>query len=99
MRAKLAAGESLHILDVREPDEFANGHIPGATSIPLGELVNNLSQLQPDHTYYLVCRTGSRSDMACHTLAEHGFANIHNVTPGMSQWTFDIEKTNWRLFL
>lgn len=92
IKAKLAAGEKLHILDVREPDEFANGHIPGAISIPLGELEKTLSQLDPNLTYYLVCRTGSRSDMACHTLADQGFDHIHNVLPGMSQWTWDTQK-------
>ena len=90
--AKLAAGEKIHIIDVREPSEFASGHIPGAISMPLGELEQKLSQLEPDRAYYLVCRTGSRSDMACHKLAERGFGQIMNVTPGMSQWTFEIER-------
>ncbi|WP_338118545.1 rhodanese-like domain-containing protein [Paenibacillus qinlingensis] len=92
--AKLAAGEKLHILDVREPAEFASGHMPGAMSMPLGELEKRLSQLETDRTYYLICRTGSRSDRACHILAERGFPNIKNVTPGMLQWTFDIETKN-----
>ncbi|WP_235549773.1 rhodanese-like domain-containing protein [Paenibacillus sp. Soil766] len=92
IHAKLAAGEELQILDVREPDEFSSGHILGASSIPLGVLEKALSQLDPNLSYYLVCRTGTRSDMACHLLAEQGFNHIQNVLPGMSQWTFDIEK-------
>ncbi|OCT16841.1 hypothetical protein A8709_00535 [Paenibacillus pectinilyticus] len=92
LQAKLAAGEQLHMIDVREPAEYAFGRIPGAVSLPLGELTERLSDLSPDHDYYVICRTGRRSDMACQLLAEHGFGRVTNVTPGMSEWTFEMEK-------
>jgi rhodanese-related sulfurtransferase/TusA-related sulfurtransferase len=92
IQAKVAAGEKLHIIDVREPVEYAFGRIPGALSIPLGDLEDKLNQLDPGDDYYVVCRTGNRSDIACQMLSEKGFKNIRNITPGMSQWAHDVEK-------
>lgn len=92
IQARVDAGEKLNILDVREPAEYAFGRIPGAISLPLGELEGKMNQLDPNNEYYVVCRTGNRSDMACHMLTERGFKRIKNVTPGMSQWDHDVEK-------
>ncbi|MEW9700911.1 sulfurtransferase TusA family protein [Paenibacillus sp. SI8] len=91
LHAKGAAGEKLNILDVREPAEYAFGRIPGSISVPLGELEERMAQLDPDSAYYVVCRAGNRSDMACQMLAERGFKKITNVMPGMSEWVHDIE--------
>jgi len=91
LQSKLAASEGIVILDVREPAEYAFGHIPGAVSIPLGDLEARLSELDPEDSIHVVCRTGSRSDLACHLLAEHGFQRVSNVVPGMSAWTGPIE--------
>lgn len=81
------------ILDVREAAEFAFGHIPGAHSIPMGELQNRLKELDQDKTIYVICRTGMRSDLAAQQLAEAGFRDIYNVLPGMSGYTGDLEKS------
>ncbi|MGG1554414.1 sulfurtransferase TusA family protein [Paenibacillus ferrarius] len=90
--AKLAAGEKLTILDVREPAEFAFGHIPGAYSIPLGNLESRLAALNSQETLYVICRTGTRSDLACLLLAERGYTKLYNVLPGMSQWNGPIQQ-------
>ncbi|WP_409343319.1 sulfurtransferase TusA family protein [Paenibacillus sp. MBLB4367] len=86
LQKKLASGEKLRLIDVREPAEYAFGHIAGAESIPLGELEGKLAELDPQLTYYVVCRTGNRSDEACRLMDEKGFTSVINVTPGMSQW-------------
>lgn len=78
--------DSVVIVDVREPAEYAFGHIPGAVSIPLGELEDRINELPKDKTIYVVCRTGTRSDLAAQKLTEKGFANVWNVVPGMSKW-------------
>ncbi|GGJ10521.1 hypothetical protein GCM10010885_19640 [Alicyclobacillus cellulosilyticus] len=94
--AELAAelGNQPVILDVREPAEYAFGHIPGAKSVPLGELERRLEELRPyaEQVVYVVCRTGHRSDMACQWLSEHGFRHVKNVVPGMSAWTGPVER-------
>lgn len=80
------------VLDVRETAEYAFAHIPNALNIPLGELDARSGELDSSKTIYVVCRTGSRSDLACQQLAAKGF-NVQNVVPGMSDWIFDTEKT------
>ncbi|WP_168120220.1 sulfurtransferase TusA family protein [Paenibacillus sp. HB172176] len=79
-------GEKLFVLDVREPAEYAFGHIPGAVSIPLGELEARWNELSKEDQIYVICRTGTRSDLACRQLAEKGFDKTVNILPGMSEW-------------
>lgn len=79
------------VLDVREPAEYAFSRIPGAKSIPLGELESRMGELNPNDEIYVVCRTGTRSDMACRLLADRGFVSVKNVLPGMTGWTGPTE--------
>lgn len=88
---KLISNESMMILDVRESAEYVFNHIPGAKSIPLGELDMRTSELDPDQELYIVCRTGTRSDIACQLLADKGFKLVYNVLPGMSKWEGPLE--------
>ncbi|REE66744.1 rhodanese-related sulfurtransferase [Paenibacillus taihuensis] len=92
LRKKLSEGEALHIVDVREPAEFAFCRIPGAKSIPLGDLEERIYELDPSQDYVVVCRSGNRSDMACQLLMEKGFINVINAVQGMAVWTGEIEK-------
>lgn len=82
---RLVNGESLRILDVREPAEWAEGHIEGAVHIPLGQLVERLDELDPSKEVYVVCRSGGRSSLACELLMEKGY-NVVNVIGGMNAW-------------
>ncbi|MDQ0060857.1 sulfurtransferase TusA family protein [Paenibacillus harenae] len=82
----------LVVLDVREPAEYAFEHIPGAVSIPLGELEHRMNQeLDSNTAIHVVCRSGNRSDIACQMLSEAGFSKVHNVISGMSGWTGAVE--------
>lgn len=78
--------ESIIILDVREKNEYEEFHIPGAQSIPLGELEKRIQEVAKEKTVYVVCRTGNRSDLAAHTLLKNGYEQVINVIPGMSEW-------------
>lgn len=93
LQEKLASGENLTVLDVRKPAEYAFQRILGAISIPVGELEEKLSQLDQKQVYYVIFRTGNRSDMACQLLSEHGFTNVRNVVPGMSEWKGNLKET------
>ncbi|MBU8908704.1 sulfurtransferase TusA family protein [Desertibacillus haloalkaliphilus] len=92
LQETLAAGENVVVLDVRESAEYAFGHIPGAKSIPLGELEDRATELDKDSKIYVVCRTGSRSDLASQKLTEAGFNDVFNVVPGMSEWSGETSK-------
>lgn len=79
------------IADVREIDEFNEGHIPGAVNAPLSDLENNeFGPLQVDEKYIIICRSGNRSIAASNILTHQGY-DIVNVSEGMSTWTGDIE--------
>ncbi|MEH7303340.1 sulfurtransferase TusA family protein [Neobacillus drentensis] len=91
---KLEGNETVTILDVREPAEYAFGHIPGAINIPLGDLENRFEELNKGDRLHIVCRTGNRSDLAAQQLAGKGFDNVKNVVPGMKDWTGPINKSH-----
>ncbi|MBM7583580.1 rhodanese-related sulfurtransferase/TusA-related sulfurtransferase [Bacillus pakistanensis] len=87
---KLADPDSV-VIDVRESAEYAFRHIPGAVSIPLGELEFRYSEVDKNKNIFVVCRTGNRSDIAAQMLTDKGFPNVTNVVPGMSQWNGEVE--------
>lgn len=91
--SQLETNENALVLDVRESAEYAFHHIPKAKSIPLGELEDRLSELRQDAAIFVICRTGSRSDLAAQKLAAAGFSQVKNVIPGMSEWTGPVEKS------
>lgn len=88
---KLNAGENVDIIDVREDEEVAQGKIPGARHIPLGELPDRLEDIDKDKHHYMVCRSGGRSGKACDFLMEQGYS-VTNMTGGMLSWEDDVEK-------
>ncbi|MDN7242279.1 sulfurtransferase TusA family protein [Planococcus sp. N028] len=85
LKKQLERGDMV-VVDVREPAEYAFGHIEGAVSIPLGELENRIEELNTKKEVVVVCRTGSRSDFAAKLLAEKGFERVRNAVQGMAEW-------------
>jgi rhodanese-related sulfurtransferase len=81
--ADLPAGAFL--LDVREDDEWAAGHAPGAVHVRLRELGARFGELPGDREVYVICRTGHRSAYAAQALAGAGL-NAINVSDGMTGW-------------
>ncbi|MGH2346965.1 MAG: MBL fold metallo-hydrolase, partial [Chloroflexota bacterium] len=74
------------LLDVREPDEFAQGHVPGATSLPQFALAAGINDLPRDSEILVICRGGSRSRRATQFLMQCGFTNVLNVARGTEGW-------------
>lgn len=74
------------LLDVREPDEWAAGHAPGAVHIPLGELVARVGELpQGEGPLAVTCRAGGRSSQAVRWLTQQGY-DVANLDGGMKAW-------------
>lgn len=71
--------EGAYIVDVREKNEFENGHIKGAHNIPLTEIRNRISEVPKDVPVYLHCRSSQRSYYAYTFLRENGYKNIYNI--------------------
>ncbi len=83
------------ILDVREPDEWAQGHIPKATLIPLGQLANRVGELPEGQEIVVVCRSGNRSRQGSEILMQAGFSQVESMSGGMNAWVaagYPIEK-------
>lgn len=80
------------VVDVREPWEYARGHVPGAILIPLAEVPRRMDDI-PDGAV-LVCASGNRSGQACDFLARHGKTGLANLAEGTQGWIrrgLDIE--------
>jgi rhodanese-related sulfurtransferase len=73
------------VIDVREPFEYAGGHVPGAQLIPLGQLTGRVGELPTDQPVYVICASGSRSLAAAGFLRRHG-VDAHSVAGGTGAW-------------
>lgn len=74
------------ILDVREPYEWNEIHIPGATLIPLGELASRLDEIPKDRPIVVVCRSGNRSQQGRDILLSAGFSQVTSMRGGIRAW-------------
>jgi len=79
-------GDKPIVVDVREPWEYAQGHIPGAQLISLGELGRRIQELDAQKPVAVVCATGSRSQSAAALLGREGFGTVYNVVGGTMRW-------------
>lgn len=78
--------QSIPLLDVRMPDEYEEGHVPGAFLIPLPELPERVGELADiEGELLVICKLGGRSAKACEFLATHGLQVI-NVAGGTDAW-------------
>ncbi len=82
------------LIDVRSPAEYAQGHIPGAKSINLYDSTfsEKITKLDKSKNYYLNCKSGARSYMACRSFKKQGFENVWNVSGGIMAWQGKIKK-------
>ncbi|WP_020588541.1 rhodanese-like domain-containing protein [Desulfobacter curvatus] len=78
--------EETTILDVRQPSEYEQKHIPGAVLIPLSELSDRLGELDPEKPTLVYCAIGGRSRVAAQMLAGKGFKKVINVSGGIKAW-------------
>lgn len=75
-----------YILDVRQPEEFEAGHIPGSILIPLDVLETRLSELPKNEKIVVVCRSGNRSATGRDILLNAGFETVTSMAGGMNEW-------------
>lgn len=89
LAARLSEGEKPFLLDVREPNEWAAGHLAGAVHIPVGQLLERLNELPSGRELIVMCKGGGRSALACELLGERGF-DVVNLTGGLTSWTGEL---------
>ncbi len=76
------------LLDVREQNEYATGHVLNSKHIPMGKLKERLGELEKyrERPVVVICRTGQRSASVCAFLGSHGFAQTYNLSGGINAW-------------
>lgn len=79
--------EDTFILDVRTPEEWNEGHVPGATLIPLDQLESRLAELPQGEEIVVICRSGNRSAVGRDILLGAGFESVTSVAGGFNQWS------------
>ncbi len=79
--------EGVFLLDVREPFEWNEGHVPDSTLIPLGELAGRVSELPADQEIMVICRSGNRSATGRDILKEAGLDQVTSVAGGIRAWS------------
>jgi len=82
---RLSAGKPV-LIDVREPHEFAAGHVPRAVNVPLGQVRKRAQEFDPAAETYVICQSGHRSANATKVLVKAGFTDVTNVSGGTSAW-------------
>ena len=80
--------EEAQIIDVRDADEFANGHLPNAKNIPLAKLAERVGEIEKfkDQAILVCCAAGMRSAKGCGELAKLGFTKVNSLHGGVDAW-------------
>jgi rhodanese-related sulfurtransferase len=89
--AKIHRGESMVLLDVREPVEQQVSILAGAVNIPFGQISSRMDELNRDDEIVLYCRTGVRSSRALAILVAAGFTHVRNLRSGINGWARDVD--------
>jgi len=95
VRQRLEAEPVPFLLDVREPWEYQEGHVPGAQLIPLGELEQRVNEVPRDRPILAICHSGQRSLAAAAYLQQLGYTSVTNVDGGTAAWIergFPVDK-------
>jgi adenylyltransferase/sulfurtransferase len=91
LKRKMDAKEDFYLLDVREPNEFKIGRIPGSTLIPLGEVPQRYQEIPRDKEIIVQCKMGGRSAKAAAFLRQQGFKSVKNLKGGILDWSDKID--------
>lgn len=94
LKQRMDNGDTLTIVDVREPHERAIVKFPGAIVIPIGQLARRQNELNPDADTIFICKEGKRSILAINTLREAGYkGRMYNLKDGINTWAAQIDKS------
>ena len=93
LAARLAAGEPLLLLDVREAEELETCRLDGSLHIPLSELSVRLPELDPERPIVCICHHGIRSASAAAALHGLDFDEVYNLTGGVDRWALEVDPT------
>ena len=92
LKQRLDNGDDIQIVDVREDNEIAIAKLPNTIHIPLGQIVNRMSEIDPARETVVHCKMGGRSARAIEALKRSGFTgNLINLAGGITAWSNDVD--------
>ncbi|MCU1267413.1 MAG: Dinucleotide-utilizing enzyme involved in molybdopterin and thiamine biosynthesis family 2 [Acidobacteria bacterium] len=92
LKQRLDNGEDIQIIDVREADEVAIAKIPNAIHIPLGQVINRMTEIDSERETVVHCKMGGRSARAIEALKRSGFSgNLTNLKGGITAWSNEVD--------
>ena len=92
LKQRLDNGEDVQIVDVREANEVAIGRIPNSIHIPLAQILERMSEIDPSRVTVVHCKMGGRSARAIEALQRSGYAgSLSNLTGGIIAWSNDVD--------
>lgn len=91
LAARLENSRDVDLIDVREPNEWRLGHIPGARLVPLGQIPDEIPRLDPARETIVYCKVGGRSRHAAKQIAEAGIRTVSNLSGGILAWRDEID--------
>ncbi len=92
LKERMDRGDDLQIIDVREPNEYAFARIPGSVHIPLGQVINRMSEIDPERETVVHCKMGGRSARAIEALKRAGFTGeLVNLKGGITAWSNEVD--------
>ncbi|HVF30743.1 MAG TPA: rhodanese-like domain-containing protein [Pyrinomonadaceae bacterium] len=92
LKGRLDAGDDIQLIDVRQPEEWAFAKIEGAKLIPLGEILNRMSELDDNRETIIHCKSGVRSARAVEALQRAGFkGSLRNLRGGITAWSNEVD--------
>ena len=91
LKNKIQQGNTVFLLDVREPHEFQYASIVNSVLIPLNQIPQRLGELDPKRDIVVICHHGMRSQQAANYLERSGFNMIANLKGGIDAWSCDVD--------
>ena len=92
LKQRIDNGDDIQVVDVRETNEVAVAKIPNTIHIPLGQVINRMSEIDPSRETVVHCKMGGRSARAIEALQRSGFTGeLTNLTGGITAWSNDVD--------
>ena len=92
LKKRLDAGDDIQLIDVRQPDENAFARIPGAKLIPLGQILNRMSEIDENRETVIHCKMAVRSARAIDPMQRSGFkGELKNLRGGITAWSNEVD--------
>jgi sulfur-carrier protein adenylyltransferase/sulfurtransferase len=92
LRQRMDQGDDIQIIDVREANEVAVAKLPNSVHIPLGQVINRMSEIDPNRETVVHCKMGGRSAKAIEALQRSGFSGkLLNLKGGITAWSNEVD--------